>query len=56
MTKTLICPATGTKLEVQEGDVERFLLAGYKEPAAPKKTTRKKKEPTETAEEPTETE
>ena len=41
MAETLICPATGTKLEVQEKGVERFLLAGYKKPEAPKKTTRK---------------
>lgn len=41
MAETLICPATGAKLEVRDEDVERFLAAGYSKPEAPKKTTRK---------------
>lgn len=40
MTKTLICPATGTKVEARDEDVARLVAAGYTEPAT-KKTTRR---------------
>lgn len=41
MTETLICPMTGTKLEVREEDAARFLEKGYTKPEEKKKPARR---------------
>ena len=41
MTETLICPMTGTKLEVREEDAARFLEKGYTKPKENKKPARR---------------